>query len=163
MTTAILLVFRADSQHKEITDVYVGLVVCQVESHLYNPDQILDFVKEIEIDLQVVCDVLNVGGDPGKRHAFFLFISNFGGTLAIPTDPPYCLVYPTCYVRDTDLDHFDTRNNPAGTHLHHCVFHTTLSSAMTNPKSALTTPGAASSCLVVPVYPRAAEPPRPAD
>ena len=50
-TTAILLVFRADSQHQEITDVYVGLIVCRVESHLYTPDQILDFIKEIEVDL----------------------------------------------------------------------------------------------------------------
>ena len=45
--TAILLVFQADSQHKEITDVYMGLIVCRVESHLYIPDQILDFVKDI--------------------------------------------------------------------------------------------------------------------
>ena len=33
-TTVILLVFQVDSQHKEITDVYVGLVVHRVESNL---------------------------------------------------------------------------------------------------------------------------------
>ena len=61
-TTAILLVFQADSQHKEITDVYVGLVVHRVESCLYTPDQILDFIKDIEVNLQVVHDAIKVGG-----------------------------------------------------------------------------------------------------
>ena len=125
-TTAILLVFWADSQHKEITDVYVGLIVRQVQSCLYTPDQILDFIKEIELDLQAAHDILDAGGDPSKRCTFCLFVSNFGGALAIPTDPPYCLVYPTCYVRNADPDHFDTHNNPAGTRLHHCVCHATL-------------------------------------
>ena len=39
-TTAILLVFQADDQHEKITDVYVGLIVCHIESHLYAPEQI---------------------------------------------------------------------------------------------------------------------------
>ena len=99
-TTAILLVFQADSQYEEITDVYVGLFLCRVESHLYAPDQILDFIKDIEVNLQVVRDALKAGGDPGKRHTFCLFVSNFGDTMSIPTDLPYCLVYPTSYVRD---------------------------------------------------------------
>ena len=108
--TAILLVFQTDSQHEEITDVYMGLVICRVESHLYAPDQILNFIKDI--------DALKAGGDPGKRCTFCLFVSNFGSAMSVPTDLPYCLVYPTSYVRDVDLDHFDTHNNPAGTCLH---------------------------------------------
>ena len=144
-TTAILLVFQADSQHEEIMDVYMGLIVHRVESCLYTLDQILDFIKEIEVDLEAVRDVLKARGDPGKRRAFCLFVSNFGGAMAIPTDPPYCLVYPTCYLRDVDPDHFDTCNNLAGTHLHYCICHTTLQSMM-NPEGASTMPGAASSC-----------------
>ena len=146
-TTAILLVFRADSQHKEITDIYMGLVVCQVESCLYNPDQILDFVKEIEIDLQVAHNILDAGGNPRKRRAFCLFISNFGGALAIPTDPPYCLVYPTCYVRDADSDHFDTHNNLAETRLRHCVCHATLQFSNDDSKEHSNYAG---SCLILP-------------
>ena len=133
-TTAILLVFQADSQHKEITDVYVGLIVHRVESRLYTPDQILDFIKEIEVDLQAAHDALKAGGDPSKRHAFCLFVTNFGGTMSIPTDPPYFLIYPTCYVRDVDLDHFDTCNNPAGTCLHHCICCATLQFSNDEPK-----------------------------
>ena len=125
-TTTILLVFQADSKHEEITNIYVGLVARRVESRLYAPDQILNFVKDIEMDLQVVRGTLKAGGDPGKRCAFCLFVNNFSGAMSIPTDPPYCLVYPTSYVKDVDPDHFDTRNNLAGMCLHHCVCSATL-------------------------------------
>ena len=63
-TIAILLVFQADNQHEEITDVYVGLVVCRVKSHLYALDQIPDFVKDIDVNLQVACDALKAGPSP---------------------------------------------------------------------------------------------------
>ena len=132
--TAILLVFQADSKHKEITDVYVGLIVHRVESRLYAPDQILDFIKDIEVNLQVVRDTLKAGGDPGKRHTFCLFVNNLGGSMSIPTDPPYCLVYPTSYVKDVELDHFDTHNNPVGMRLHHCVCCATLQFSNDKPK-----------------------------
>ena len=124
--TTILLVFQADSKHEVITNIYVGLIICRVESCLYAPDQTLDFVKDIEVNLQAVCDALKAGGDPGKRCAFCLFVNNFGGAMSIPTDPPYCQVYPTSYVKYAELDHFDTCNNPAGMRLHRCVCHATL-------------------------------------
>ena len=132
-TTAILLIFQADNQHEKITDIYVGLMVHCVESHLYAPDQILDFVSDIEVDLKVTHDALKAGGDLGKRHAFCLFINNYGGAMSIPTDLPYCLINPTSYVRDVEPDHFDTCNNPAGTHLHCCICHTTLQHMNNDP------------------------------
>ena len=132
--TAILLVFQADSKHEEITDVYVGLMVCRVEPHLYDPDQILNFIKDIEVDLQVVHDALKAGGNPGKRRTFCLFVNNFGGAMSIPTDLPYCLVYPTSYVKDVEQDHFDTCNNPVGMCLHCCICHTTLQFSNDDPK-----------------------------
>ena len=133
-TTAILLVFQADSQHEEITDVYMGLIVHRVKSRLYTLDQILDFIKDIEVNHQVACDALKARGNPSKRRTFCLFDSNFGGAMFIPTDLPYCLVYPTSYIRDADPDHFDTHNNLAGTCLHHCVCHTTLQYSNDEPK-----------------------------
>ena len=54
--------------------------------------------------------------------------------MSIPTDPPYCLVYPTSYVKGIKLDHFDTHNSPAGMRLHHCVCRTTLQFSNNNPK-----------------------------
>ena len=63
-TTAILLIFQADDQHEKITDVYIGLVVCHVESHLYAPEKILDFMSDIEVNWKAVQDALKAGGDP---------------------------------------------------------------------------------------------------
>ena len=54
--------------------------------------------------------------------------------MSIPTDPPYCLVYPTSYVKDADLDHFDTRNNLAGMCLRRCVCHAILQYNNDKPK-----------------------------
>ena len=132
-TTAILLIFQVDNQHERITDVYVGLVVHRVESCLHTLDQILDFVADIEVDLKVACDALKAGGDPSKRRTFCLFVSNYGGAMSIPTDLPYCLIYPMSYMRDIEPDHFDTQNNPAGTHLCCCICHTTLQHMNDNP------------------------------
>ena len=56
--TAILLIFQADDQHEKITDVYIGLVVRCVESHLYAPEKILDFMSDTEVDLKVAHDAL---------------------------------------------------------------------------------------------------------
>ena len=132
-TTAILLVFQVDGQHKRITDVYVGLVICRVEFCLYTLDQILNFVTDIEVNLKAAYDALKAGGDPGKRRVFCLFVSNYGGAMSIPTDPPYCLVYPRSSVRDREPDYFDTHNNPAGTCLHHCICCATLQYMNDNP------------------------------
>ena len=101
---------------------------------MYAPEQILDFIKDIEVDLQAAHDALKAGGDPGKRCAFCLFVNNFSGAMSIPTDPPYCLVYPTSYIKDAELDHFDTHNNPMGMCLRHCVCHTTLQFSNDDPK-----------------------------
>ena len=132
-TTAILLIFQVDDQHEKITDVYVGLMVHRIESHLYALDQILDFVSDIEVDLKVVHDALKAGCDPGKRHTFCLFVNNYGGAMYIPMDPTYCLIYPMSYMKDVEPDHFDTRNNPARTCLCHCICHATLQHMNENP------------------------------
>ena len=132
--TAILLVFQADSKHEEITDVYMGLMVRRVESHLYVPDQIPNFIKDIEVDLQVVHDALKAGGNPSKRHTFCLFVNNFSGAMSVPMDPPYCLVYPTSYIKGVELDHFDNRNSPVGMCLCRCICRATLQFSNNDPK-----------------------------
>ena len=118
---AILLVFQADSEHKRIINVYMGLVVRRVDSHLYSPSQINDFIQDIDVDLWEACNALKAGCDASKRHAYCLFVGNLSGIMSVPTDPPYCLVYPTTYVKGAEPDHFNTQNSPTGTCLHHCV------------------------------------------
>ena len=145
--TAILLVFQADSRHEKITNIYVGLMVHRVEFRLYSPSQIHDFIKNIEGDLKAVRNTLKAGGDPDKRCTYCLFVDNLSGTMSIPTDPPYCLVYPTSYVKGIKPDHFDTHNSPKGTHLHRCVCHTTLQFSKDDPKQHTKYVG---SCLILP-------------
>ena len=133
-TTAILLVFQVDDQHEKITDVYVGLVVYHIESCLYAPEKILDFMSDIEVDLKAVHNALKARGDPGKRCTFCLFVNNYGGIMSIPMDPPYCLVYPTSYMKDVEPDHFNTCTNPARTCLHRCICHATLQYMNDDPR-----------------------------
>ena len=111
-TTTILLVFQVDSEYERIINVYVGLVVHRVDSHLYSPSQIKYFIQDIEGDLWVVCDALKARHDPSKRHAYCLFVDNLNGVMSVPTDPPYCLVYPTSYIKGIKPNHFDTYNSP---------------------------------------------------
>ena len=126
--TTILLVFQADSRHEKIINVYVGLVVCRIDSHLYSPSQIP------KGDLRVVHDALKAGGNPGKRHSYCLFVDNLSGIMSIPTDPPYCLVYPTSYIKGLEPNHFDTCNSPTVMRLHHCVCCATLQFSNDDPK-----------------------------
>ena len=84
-TTAILLVFQADGQHEKITDVYVGLIVGRVESHLYTPDQILDFIRDIEGDLQVAQAALKAEASPARGTPF----SSLSVTMGVPCPFPW--------------------------------------------------------------------------
>ena len=145
--TAILLVFQADSRHEKITNIYVGLMVHRVNSCLYSPSQIRNFIKDIEDNLKVAHDTLKAGGNSSKRCAYCLFVDNVSGAMSVPTDPPYCLVYPTSYVKGIEPDHFDTHNSPTGMHLHHCVCHATLQFSNDNPKQHTKYVG---SCLILP-------------
>ena len=60
---AILLVFQADSEHERIINVYVGLVVRRVDSHLYSPSQINNFIQDIEVNLREARGALKAGHD----------------------------------------------------------------------------------------------------
>ena len=133
-TMTILLVFQVDSEHERIINVYVGLVVRRVDSCLYSPSQINDFIQDIEVNLWEAHNALKAGHDTSKRRAYCLFVDNLSGVMSVPMDPPYYLVYPTTYVKGIELDHFDTRNSPVGTCLHRCVCRATLQFSNTDPK-----------------------------
>ena len=145
--TAILLVFQVDSEHKRIINVYVGLVVHQVDSCLYSPSQISDFIQDIDVDLWEVRDTLKAGCNAGKRCTYCLFVDNLSGVMSVPTDPPYCLVYPTTYVKGTEPDHFNTWNSPTGTRLHCYVCQATLQFSNMDPQQRTKYAG---SCLIIP-------------
>ena len=129
-TTAILLVFQVDSRHKKIINIYMGLVVRQVDSRLYSPSQINDFIQEIEGNLWAAHDALKAGGDPGKRCAYCLFVDYVHphGPSLLPGVPP------TSYIKGIEPNNFDTRNSPMGTRLHHCICRATLQFSNDDPK-----------------------------
>ena len=91
------LIFLSDKEHQGIEHVSIDLVVQCKGCCLYMQDGILPFVESIEADLQKVQDKHAQNKDPGGACSYSLLIANYGGIMAVPTDPPYCLVYPTVY------------------------------------------------------------------
>ena len=114
--------------------VHIGLVVCHEECHLYMQDGILPFVKSIEADLEKVRDRQAQNKDPGRVRSYALLFANYGGVMANPTNPLYCLVYPTVYNNDTeDQNHFNTAASPLGMCTHVCMYHTLLQHVDNDP------------------------------
>ena len=120
-------VFLSDEEHQGIKHMHTGLVVHHEECHLYMQDKILPFVKSIGVDLKKVRDRHAQNKDPGGLNSYALLVANYGGVMAIPTDPPCCLVYPTVYNDDTeDQNHFNTAASPSGMCTCTCMCHALL-------------------------------------
>ena len=131
-STAILIIFHSDEQHMAIQHVHISLVVCLVSCNLYDQDGILPFINSIEQDLKKVWEKWDMGKDPGGVCSYVILVTNFGSIMAIPTDPPYCLVYPAIYSDDVDIknqNHFNTVASPPGLCTQGCICHTLLQHA----------------------------------
>ena len=109
------LSFLYSSLMKSIEHVHIGLVVCHDDCNLYTQDRILPFVKSIKEDLAKVRDRHTHGKDSGGVHSYALLVANYGGVMAVPTDPLYCFMYPTMYNDGVeDQIHFNTAASPSG-------------------------------------------------
>ena len=131
-TTTILLVFLLDDQHKTIEYIHIGLVVCRTGCQLYEQKAIPWFIKSIEDDLKKARSKRAAGKDPDEKCSFSMFVSNFGSLMAVPTDPPYCLMYPNIYsnkVPSKDKNHFNIGGGPPGLHRCALLWHADLSEA----------------------------------
>ena len=91
---AILLVFQVDSKHKRIINIYMGLMVHRVNCHLYSPNQINDFIQNIDVNLREACNALKARRNAGKRHAYCLFVNNLSGIMSVPTALPIVWCIP---------------------------------------------------------------------
>ena len=100
-STAILIALLSDEQHMAIQHVHISLVVHGVGCNLQHG--ILPFINSIEEDLKKVQEKWDVGKDQGRVHSYAKLVTNFGSIMAIPTDPPYCLVYPMIYSDNVDI------------------------------------------------------------
>ena len=133
-TMAILIIFLSDIEHQGIEHVHIVLVVWCEGCHLYMQDGILPFMKSIEADLKKAWDRHAQNKDPGWAHSCSLLIANYGGMMAVPTDPPYCLVYPTVSNDDAeDQNHFNTAAIPSGVCTRSCICHTLLQHVNMDP------------------------------
>ena len=131
-TTAILLVFLSDYQHKTIKYINIGLVVCCTSCQLYEQKAIPFFIKSIEVNLKKARLKQAAGKDPGEAHSFSMFIGNFSGLMVVPTDPPYCLMYPNIYSNEVppkDKNHFNIMGGPPRLHTYTCICHALLQHA----------------------------------
>ena len=91
-------------------------------------------MKAIEADIKKVRDRHTQNKDPGRVCSYVLLVANYGGIMAIPTNPPYCLVYPTLYNEDTeDQNHFITPASPSGMHTCACMCQALLQHADMDP------------------------------
>ena len=115
-----------------IQHVHIGLVVRHVGCNLYNQDGILPFINFIKEYLKDVRQKWDVGKDPGEVRSYNMLVANFGSIMSVPTDPPYCLVYPMIYSDSTPIEnqnHFNTVASPPGQHTCGCICHILLQHA----------------------------------
>ena len=131
-TTAILLVFLSDNQLQTIEYVHIGLVVHHTGCQLYEQKAIPWFIKSIEDHLKKARSKRGASESSGGMCSFSMFVANFGSLMVVPTEPPYCLVYPNIYaasVPPEDRNHFNIQGGPPRLHTHICICHTLLNHA----------------------------------
>ena len=61
--------------------------------------------------------------------SYSMLVAKFGGLMAMPTGPPYCLMYPNIYSNEVALqnqNHFNSTGGPPGLCTCSCICHTLL-------------------------------------
>ena len=130
--TTILVVFLLDDQHEAIQHIHIGLVVHHIGCILYEQKAILPFIHSIEEDLEMARLKWTSGRDLDLACSYAMLVANFGGLMAIPTDPPYCLMYPNTYSDEVALEnqnHFNAVGGLPGLCTSSCICHALLQHA----------------------------------
>ena len=149
-TTAILLVFTSDNQLQTIEYVHIRLVVHHTGCQLYELRFIPCFIQSIDDDLKRTRERRAASSGSSKACSFCMFIANFGGLMAVPTDPPYCLMYPNIYsttVPHEDRHHFNVQGGPSRLRTHASICRSLLQHADLSEAQRQKYHG---SCLVIP-------------
>ena len=123
-TTALLLVFHTDTDLKDIGHINIGLIVHHQGCNFYEQDAICGYMGSIRADLVVTKRKYWVAGCKLPTWAFALLVGNFEGRIAVPTNPPYCLIYANTYsstVPPLEQTPLNTMGNPPGLHLGKCM------------------------------------------
>ena len=100
------------------------------------------------MDLKKARDRCTQNKDPGRACSYSLLIANYGGIMAVPTDPPYCLVYPTMYSTGVeDQNHSNAAASLSGLCTHSCICHALFQHTDMEPVCRRTY---MCSCLIIP-------------
>ena len=130
----ILLILLSDDVLTTIKHMHIGLIVHCMGSNLFNQNGILPFINCIESDLKEVRELCAQGKEVGRVRSYTCLVANYGGIMALPTDPPYCLVYPTVYDNSTkEKTHFNTVGCQSGMRTEACMCHSLLHLMDTDP------------------------------
>ena len=131
-TTAILLVFVSVNQLTSIVHVHIRLVVHHISSQINEPKAIPQFIQYIKADLKHTKEKQEASSSTLREQSYCMFVANFGGIMALPTDPPYCLEYLNIYsstIPEKDRHHFNIGGSPPGVCTHMCICCTLLQHA----------------------------------
>ena len=131
-TTAILLILTSDDQLQTIEYVHIGQMIHCAGCQLYKPRSIPCFTQSIDDNLKRTRERRAASSGSGKVHSYCMFIANFGVLMAVPTDLPYCLVYPNIYsttVPHEDRHHFNIQDSPPWLCTCACICHALLQHA----------------------------------
>ena len=96
-TTALLLIFHADVNLKDIGHVNIILIMHCQACNFYQQDAICGYMGSIRTDLVVAKKKYGVAGCKLPVQSYALLVGNFEGRIAMPTNPPYYLVYANTY------------------------------------------------------------------
>ena len=148
-TTALLLVFHADVDLKDIGRVNISLIMSHQGCNFFEQDAIYRYMGSIRTDL-VVTKKYGVVGCNLPTRSYTLLVGNFGGRVVVPTNPPYCLIYANTYSSTVSLlewTPFNTTGSPLGLHLGKCMCHTLFQVADLSMERKWQYAG---SCLIIP-------------
>ena len=136
-STCIMINFLSNAEYMEVEHVHIGLIIIQKGFCPREQKDILPFLDVIHRDLQATHEKeLRQGHKLPMPRSYSLFTASFGGWKAVPTDPPYCLVYPMEFIDGTPAaakDHCHPENTCHALCTRQCVCCHTLQYANMSP------------------------------
>ena len=114
---------------KDIGCTNIGFVVHHQGCNFYQQDAFCRYMGPIRADLVATKKKYGAEGCKLPMQSYTLLVGNFGCRIALPTNPPYCLIYTNTYLSTVPLLEQTPFNNVGslpGLHLGKCMCHTLL-------------------------------------
>ena len=103
--TAILFLFISNASYTNIEYIHIGLVVICWGYKVGNQASIVPYASFIQNQLAETCMwAQSRKSSLPQPCSFCLFVADYESMMALPTEPPYCLMYPIHFFNDTPTD-----------------------------------------------------------